>query len=105
MQGTELHRGRAGECPASTTQSCVLSHEGTLPVNLLSFRVGLTSPRRCGISDRLFGEAHCESPRHDVCFVGGLTMQVLGSVAFGVMTVVNLVVLAAVLYGMFHRAK
>ena len=32
-------------------------------------------------------------------------MQALGSVAFGVMTVVNLVVLAAVLYGMFHRAK
>ena len=32
-------------------------------------------------------------------------MQVLGSVAFGVMTVVNLVVLAAVLYGMFRRAK
>ncbi len=29
-------------------------------------------------------------------------MQVLGSVAFGVMTVVNLVVLAAVLYGMFR---
>jgi len=32
-------------------------------------------------------------------------MQALGSVAFGVMTVVNLVVLAAVLYGMFHRSK
>ena len=32
-------------------------------------------------------------------------MQVLGSIAFGVMTVVNLVVLAPVLYSMFHRAK
>ena len=32
-------------------------------------------------------------------------MQVLGSVAFGVMTVVNLAVLAAVLYGMSHKAK
>jgi hypothetical protein len=32
-------------------------------------------------------------------------MQVLGSLAFGVMTVVNLVVLAVVLYSMFHRAK
>ena len=58
-------------------------------------------PRRCGISNRLFDGAHCELPHH----VGGLTMQVLGSVAFGVMTVVNLVVLAAVLYGMFHRSK
>ena len=32
-------------------------------------------------------------------------MQMLGSVAFGLMTVVNLIVLAAVLYGMFHRGK
>ena len=32
-------------------------------------------------------------------------MHVLGSIAFGVMTVVNLVVLAVVLYCMFRRAK
>ena len=32
-------------------------------------------------------------------------MQMLGSAAFGLMTVVNLVVLAALLYSMFHRGK
>ena len=32
-------------------------------------------------------------------------MQVLGSFAFGVMTVVNLIVFAAVLYALFHRGK
>jgi hypothetical protein len=32
-------------------------------------------------------------------------MQVVGFVAFGVMTVVNLIVFTAVLYSMFRRSK
>jgi hypothetical protein len=53
----------------------------------------------------VFSTEHTASYHTTILLVGGLTMQVLGSVAFGVMTVVNLVVLAAVLYGMFHRSK
>jgi hypothetical protein len=62
------------------------------------------SPRDVGAS-KLLSKEHTGSHRTTINALWEVDHAMLGSIAFGPMTAVNLIVLAAVLYGMFHRGK